>query len=74
MPEKEDMRPEYDFSKMKGAVCGKYYKAYCAGHKVEIIKAAGTTSVEYFKLKEGTVMLESDVRKYFSSSEEETSY
>lgn len=67
--EKEGMKSEYDFSRMKGAVQGKYYKAYRAGHKVEILKADGATSVEYFKLKEGAVMLEPDVRKYFSSSE-----
>ena len=67
--EKEDMKSEYDFSRMKGAVRGKYYKAYRAGHKVEILNADGTTSIEYFKLKEGAVMLEPDVRKYFSSSE-----
>ena len=67
--EKEDMKSEYDFSSMRGAVRGKYFKAYRAGHKVEIHKADGTTSVQYFKLEEGAVMLEPDVRKYFSSSE-----
>ncbi len=67
--DKEEMRPEYDFSSMKGAVRGKYYKAYRAGHKVVIHKADGTISVQYFKLEDGAVMLEPDVRKYFSSSE-----
>ena len=67
--EKEDMKSEYDFSSMKGAVRGKYYKAYRAGHKVEIHQADGTTSVQYFKLEDGAVMLEPDLRKYFSSSE-----
>ncbi len=65
----EDMRPEYDFSSMKGAVRGKYYKAYRAGHRVVIHEADGTTSVQYFKLEEGAVMLEPDVRKYFPNSE-----
>ena len=65
----EDMRPEYDFSAMKGAVRGKYYKAYREGHKVEIHKEDGTTSVQYFKLEDGAIMLEADVRKYFPSSE-----
>lgn len=65
----EDMRPEYDFSKMSGAVRGKYYKAYRAGHKVVIHKADGTISIQYFKLEDGAVMLEPDVKKYFSSSE-----
>ena len=67
--DKEDMKSEYDFSSMKGAVRGKYYKAYRAGHKVVIHKGNGTTSVQYFRLEEGAVMLEPDVRKYFSSSE-----
>ena len=44
----DDMRPEYDFSTMKGAVRGKYYKAYREGHKVEIHKEDGTTSVQHF--------------------------
>ena len=66
---KEDMKAEYDFSKMKGGVRGKYYKAYRAGHKVVIHNVDGTTSVQYFKLQDGAVMLEPDVRKYFSNSE-----
>jgi hypothetical protein len=27
----DDMRPEYDFSKMKGGILGKYYKQITAG-------------------------------------------
>ncbi|MBM4056317.1 MAG: hypothetical protein FJ264_16930 [Planctomycetes bacterium] len=69
MSKKEDMKSEYDFSSMKGAVRGKYYKAYRDGHKVVIHKADGTSSVQYFKLEDGAVMLEPDVRKYFSNSE-----
>jgi len=67
--DKEDLKPEYDFSSMKGAVRGKYYKAYRAGHKVEIHQTDGSTSVQYFQLEEGAVMLEPDVRKYFPDSE-----
>ena len=67
--DRDEMRAEYDFSSMKGAVRGKYYKAYRAGHKVLIHREDGTTSVQYFKLEEGAVMLEPDVRKYFSNSE-----
>jgi len=36
---------------------------------VEIHKADGTTSVQYFKLEDGAVMLEPDVRRYFQDSE-----
>ncbi len=66
---KEDMRSEYDFSIMKGGVRGKYYEAYRAGHQVVVHKEDGTTAVQYFKLEDGAVMLEPDVRKYFSDSE-----
>ncbi|MCK4469404.1 MAG: hypothetical protein KAU60_13735 [Desulfobacterales bacterium] len=67
--DKEGMRSEYDFSIMKGAVRGKYYKAYRAGHKVVIHKEDGTATVQYFKLEDGAVMIEPDVRRYFSDSE-----
>ena len=59
------MKSEYDFSKMSGAVRGKYYKAYRAGHKVEIHKKNGQASVQYFKPEKGAVILEPDVLKYF---------
>jgi hypothetical protein len=65
----EDMRPEYDFSTMKGGVRGKYCKAYREGHKVVVHKKDGTDSVQYFKLEDGAVMLEPDVRKYFPTSD-----
>jgi hypothetical protein len=65
----EDMRPEYDFSAMKCGVRGKYYKAYREGHKVIVHKEDGTDSVQYFRLEDGAVMLEPDVRKYFPSSD-----
>jgi hypothetical protein len=61
----EDMREEYDLSTMKGGVRGKYHKAYRAGHKIVIHKEDGTDSVQYFKLEDGAVMLEPEVRKYF---------
>jgi hypothetical protein len=32
-------------------------------------KADGSTSVQYFKLEDGAVMLEADVRRYFPDSE-----
>jgi hypothetical protein len=66
---KDDMKAEYDFSSMRGAARGKYYKAYRRGHKVEIHRADGATSVQLFKLEDGAVMLEPDVRKYFPNSD-----
>ena len=64
-----DIRPEYDLSKMTGGVRGKYYKHYRKGHTVKIYKGDGTISVQYFKLEDGSVMIESDIREYFPDSE-----
>ncbi len=54
---------------MKGGVRGKYYKEYREGHKVVIRNEDGDDAVQYFKLEEGAVMLEPDVRKYFPTSD-----
>ncbi|MDM8535395.1 BrnT family toxin [Desulfobacterales bacterium HSG17] len=64
-----DMLPEYDFSSMPGRVQGKYYKAYRKGHTVRIHNKDGEILTHFFTLKDGAVMLESDVRKYFQDSE-----
>ena len=60
------MRPEYDF---RGGERGKHFKDYRKGHAVRVRKADGTTNVQYFKLEDGAVMLEPDVRKYFEDSD-----
>jgi hypothetical protein len=67
--EDDEMCPEYDFATMPGGVRGKYYKAYREGHTVKIHKADGTSTVQYFTLEDGAVMLEPDVREYFHDSE-----
>jgi hypothetical protein len=64
----EDMKQEYEFSAMKGGVRGKYYEAYRKGHKVVIHKEDGTDSVQYFKLEDGAVMLEPEIKNYFPDS------
>ena len=64
--ENDEMKPEYDF---RGGVRGKHFKAYRRGHSVTIHKSDGTTQVQHFKLEEGAVMLEPDVREYFPDSE-----
>lgn len=64
-----DMLPEYDFSKMKGGERGKYYNAYRQGHTVKIHKEDGSTIIQHFTLEDGAVMLEPDVREYFTDSE-----
>ncbi len=66
----DNMRPEYDFKRMKGGVRGKYYKAYRAGHTVKVHKADGRIIVRHFRLQDGAVVLEPQVRKYFHDSEE----
>jgi hypothetical protein len=63
-----EMRPEYDFAGKKGER-GKYSQAYRQGHAVRIHEEDGTTAVQYFSLEDGAVMLEPDVREYFSDSE-----
>src|ERR1700754_1115357 len=65
----EDMLPEYDFKNMKGGVRGKYSEAYRSGHTVEIHKTDGTNIVQHFKLEDGAVILEPDVRKYFPDAD-----
>src|SRR4051812_39236518 len=65
----DDLRPEYDFARMKGGVQGKYYKSYRAGHTVKIHNQNGTTKVQHFTLAEGAVLLEPDVHAYFPDSE-----
>ncbi len=67
--ENDHMLPEYDFTKMKGGVRGKYYKAYRQGHTVKIHKTDGSTIVQHFTLEDGAVLLEPDVREYFPNSD-----
>jgi hypothetical protein len=62
------MRSEYDFAGKKGER-GKYSEAYREGHQVRIHQADGSTLVQQFTLKEGTVMLEPDVQRYFPDSD-----
>lgn len=64
--ENDEMLPEYDF---RGGVRGKHFKTYRSGHTVTIHKSDGTTHVQHFKLEEGAVMLEPDVREFFPDSE-----
>ena len=43
---------------MKAAEREKYYKAYRARHKGVVRQADGATSVHYFKLADGAMMLD----------------
>ncbi len=60
------MRAEYDFS---SGIRGKHYKSYRQEHRVTVHKEDGTTIVQNFKLEEGAIILDKDVRKYFKSAE-----
>jgi hypothetical protein len=61
----DEMRPAYDF---RGAVRGRYYKPLHEGYTLEVHKDDGTTLVQQYKLEEGTVLLEPDVRAWFPDS------
>ncbi|MCI0475190.1 MAG: hypothetical protein L0Y55_03010 [Anaerolineales bacterium] len=61
-----EMRAEYDFT---GGVRGKHYRALQGGYTITIHKADGSTVVKEVKPAKGTVVLEPDVRKYFSDSD-----
>ena len=67
--DRDDMRPEYDFSQMAGGQRGKYYRAYQKGHTVKILRADGSTAVQHYRLEDGAVMLEPKIREYFPDSE-----
>jgi len=60
------MRAEYDFT---GGVRGKHYKALRNGYTVKIHQADGTTVVQHYKIEDGAVMLDPDVREYFPDSD-----
>lgn len=48
---------------------GKYFRAYREGHEVRIRKADGTIDIQYYSLKDGAIMWEPDVRRYFPDSD-----
>jgi hypothetical protein len=50
-------------------VRGKHYKPLHKGYSVHIHKPDGTTVIEHYKIAEGTVMLQPDVRKHFPDSD-----
>jgi hypothetical protein len=62
----DDMRSEYDF---RGAARGKAYLPLHKGYSVTIHKEDGSTVVERYKLIDGAIMLQPDVRAYFPDSD-----
>jgi hypothetical protein len=62
----DGMRAEYDFT---GGVRGKHYQAIQQGYTIKIHKADGTVITEEIQTPKGAVILEPDVREYFSDSQ-----
>jgi hypothetical protein len=65
----DDMLPEYDFTRMKGGVRGKYYKARREGYTVKINHEDGTVEYHHYHPLEGTVAIDRTVREYFPDAE-----
>jgi hypothetical protein len=65
----DDMRPAYDFSKRKGGVRGKYYKAMQQGYSITIHKADGTQEIRRVPPRPDAVILALDVCAYFPDSD-----
>lgn len=63
----DEMLAEYNFLGKLG-VRGKHFQAYRRGHTVRVCEEDGSVKVQYFKLADGAVMLEPDVRRYFPDS------
>lgn len=63
-----EMLPEYDFSDQKG-VRGKYFRKYRQGHTTHVHREDGSISVQHYQLEDGAVMLDPDVREFFSDSD-----
>jgi hypothetical protein len=61
-----DMRHAYDFA---GGERGKHVKDLRAGYSVKIHQTDGYTLVQNFKIEDGAVILDPDVRQYFPDSE-----
>jgi hypothetical protein len=63
---KDEMLSEYDFSKGER---GKFYKPLINGYSVSVNHPDGTVTTEQYKLIDGAILLDPDVRNYFPDSE-----
>ncbi len=57
-----EMQNEYDFTDGKR---GKHYKEYRKGHKVIVSQEDGSEVVHYFSKKEGSVIIDPDLKPYY---------
>ena len=67
--EAEEMPAEYDFSRFPKGVRGKYFQRMQEGHSVEIRREDGTIEVHHYHPLENSVVLDRDVRDFFSDAE-----
>jgi len=67
--EEEEMPAEYDFSKFPKGVRGKYFQRMQEGHSIEIRRTDGTIEVHHYHPLENSVVLDRDVRAFFSDAE-----
>ncbi len=66
----DDLREEYDLSKLKNPVRGKYSQQYQQGHSVTIHHEDETTTTETFEQEnDNIIILDPDVKTYFPNSE-----
>jgi len=63
---KDEMLPEYDFSNGER---GKFYKPLSNGYSVTVNHPDGTITTEQYKLIDGAILLDPDVREFFPDSE-----
>ncbi|MBI4670188.1 MAG: hypothetical protein HY741_00780 [Chloroflexi bacterium] len=66
--ETDELRPEYDLSKLKGGVRGKYAKQMGSGFTVTIHHAGGKQRIKKFGARQDVVVLDPDLRDYFPDS------
>lgn len=64
----DELRPEYDLSKLKGGVRGKYAKQMARGFTVTVHHPDGKKTVKKFGPRQEVVILDPDLRDYFPDS------
>ncbi len=59
----DELLPEYDFAGRTG-VRGKHLERYRQGHSVQVEYADGSVTVRQYRLEDGAVLLDPDVRAF----------
>ncbi len=62
----DELLPEYDFS---GGARGKHAQAYSKGAIVIVHKTDGTSEERIYRMPEGLVVLDPDIRPFFPNAE-----